>query len=133
MRVSCRRSVNAANASGGFGGRDIRTSQEVAHAKATTILRQLGPLSHVMASAPDAQYVEIAQNALDESAGIVHMGGAGNQGGSSIVNGDTDTLVASAFEQIAVIASASVTRPLDVGKLLFPMNPEVSGRVPCFY
>jgi hypothetical protein len=86
-----------------------------------------------MASAPDAQYVEIAQNALDESAGIVHMGGDGNQGGSSIVNGDIDTLVVSAFEQIAVIASASVTRPLDVGKLLFAMNPEVSGRVPCFY
>ena len=50
--------------------------------------------------------------------GFISGGRTGIKGGS-FVNGDIDTLLASAFEQIAVIASASVTGRPDAGKLLF--------------
>jgi hypothetical protein len=51
------------------------------------------------------------------------IGGRTDQGGESFVNGDIDTLLASAFEPVVTFASDSVTGCSEAGKLLFAMNP----------
>jgi hypothetical protein len=58
------------------------------------------------------------------------LGGERDQRGESIVNGDIDTLLASAFEPVATFASDGVTGRLEAGKLLFAMNPATRCPVP---